>query len=148
MPAWLSLPKISTNVGFVASALLFPELAGAWAERLFLTPPRNGAAAALDLVDARSSLFEHKGRHIATWRWGSSDAPAVILAHGWGGKPPQRAPFRFPILAAGYHFIGTDQPTAGTSAANLTAPPALAQLLPPLPHHPLPPPASTAHPSP
>src|SRR5438132_7352565 len=72
MPTALSLPRISTNVRFAASALLFPELAGAWAERLFLTPPRNGgAAAALDLIDARSSLFEHKGRHIATWRWGA-----------------------------------------------------------------------------
>ena len=67
MPAALSLPQISTNVRFAASAMLFPELAGAWAERMFLTPPRN--AAPLDLIDARSSLFEHKGRQIATWRW-------------------------------------------------------------------------------
>src|SRR5260370_32639311 len=96
MPASLSLPQISTNVRFVASALLFPEFAGAWAERLFLTPPRSGAAAALDLIDARSSLFEHKGRYIATWRWGAADAPAVILAHGWGGcAAPMRA-FVFP----------------------------------------------------
>ena len=57
----LSLPRISTNVRFAASALLFPELAGAWAERLFLTPPRHGGvAAALDLIDARSSFIEHK----------------------------------------------------------------------------------------
>src|SRR5512138_501684 len=67
MPGILSLPRISTNVRFAASALLFPELAGAWAERLFLTPPRNGgAAAALDLIEARASFLEHKGRHIAT----------------------------------------------------------------------------------
>jgi hypothetical protein len=45
MPASLSLPRISTNVRFVASALLFPELAAAWAERRFLTPPRDGGAA-------------------------------------------------------------------------------------------------------
>src|SRR5439155_1645563 len=90
MPTTLSLPRISTNVRFAASAVLFPELAGAWAERLFLTPPRNGGAgAALDLIDARASLFEHKGRYIATWRWGSGDAPAVILAHGWGGHAPR-----------------------------------------------------------
>ena len=41
MSAAFSLPKISTNVRFTASALLFPELAGAWAERLFLTQPRS-----------------------------------------------------------------------------------------------------------
>ena len=106
MPASLSLPRISTNVRFAASALLFPELAGAWAERLFLTPPRNGAAAAaLDLIDARSAMFEHKGRHIATWRWGARDAPAVILAHGWGGYAAQMRAFVFPLLSAGYQVI-------------------------------------------
>src|SRR2546422_1056743 len=93
MPTTLSLPRISTNVRFAASALLFPELAGLWAERMFLTPPRNGAAAALDLIDARARLFEHKGRHIATWRWGSADAPLVILAHGWGGYAAQMRRF-------------------------------------------------------
>ena len=41
MPYALSLPRISTNVRFAASRLLFPELAGAWAERMFLTPPRG-----------------------------------------------------------------------------------------------------------
>src|SRR3954452_19755742 len=83
MSASLRLPRISTNVRFAASASLFPELAGAWAERLFLTPPRTGgAAAALDLIDARASLIEHRGRQIATWRWGERDAPAVLLAHG------------------------------------------------------------------
>ncbi len=129
MPASLSLPKISTNVRFAASALLFPELAGAWAERLFLTPPRNGAAAALDLIDARSTLFEHKGRHIATWRWGSSHAPLVILAHGWGGYAAQMRAFVFPLLRAGYQVIAYDQPAHGVSEGKLTGLPDFADLL-------------------
>src|SRR5260370_38186909 len=135
MPASLSLPQISTNVRFVASALLFPELAGAWAERLFLTPPRNGAAAAIDRVDARSSLVEHKGRHIATWRWGSSDAPAVILAHGWGGYAAQMHAFVFPLLAAGYQVIAYDQPAHGVSEGRLTGLPDFADLLAELAWH-------------
>ena len=45
MPHAFSLPRISTNVRFAASHLLFPELAGAWAERMFLTPPRGRDAA-------------------------------------------------------------------------------------------------------
>src|SRR3954468_17963587 len=103
MSASLRLPRISTNVRFAASALLFPELAGAWAERLFLTPPRSryAAATALDLIDARASFVQHKGRAIATWRWGSRDAPAVLLAHGWGGHAAQMRPFVFPLLSAG-----------------------------------------------
>ena len=96
----LSLPQISTNVRFAASTWLFPELAGALAERLFLTPPRgrDAAATALHLIDARSSTLEHKGRHIAMWRWGSRDAPAVLLAHGWGGNAAQMRPFVFVLL--------------------------------------------------
>src|SRR2546426_11520045 len=136
MPTALSLPRISTNVRFAASALLFPELAGAWAERLFLTPPRNGgAAAALDLIEARSSLFEHKGRHSATWRWGARDAPAVILAHGWGGYAAQMRAFVFPLLSAGYQVIAYDQPGHGVSEGRLTGLPDFADLLTDLAWH-------------
>jgi pimeloyl-ACP methyl ester carboxylesterase len=136
MPAALSLPRISTNVRFAASALLFPELAGAWAERMFLTPPRNGnAAAALDLIDARASMFEHKGRHIATWRWGARDAPAVILAHGWGGYAAQMRGFVFPLLSAGYQVIAYDQPAHGVSEGRLTGLPDFADLLAELAWH-------------
>ena len=130
MPQAFSLPRISTNVRFAASALLFPELAGAWAERLFLSPPRNGgAAAALDLIDARSSLFEHKGRQIATWSWGSREAPAVILAHGWGGYAAQMRAFVFPLLSAGYRVIAYDQPAHGVSEGKLTGLPDFADVL-------------------
>ena len=130
MPSSLSLPQISTNVRFAASALLFPELAGAWAERLFLTPPRNGgAAAALDLIDARSALIEHKGRHIATWRWGSRDAPLVVLAHGWGGYAAQMRAFVFPLLSAGYQVVAYDQPAHGVSEGRLTGLPDFADVL-------------------
>ena len=102
-----ALPQISTNVRFAASRLLFPELAGALAERLFLTPPRarDAAASALDLIDARCGVVEHKGRSIVTWRWGSREAPAVLLAHGWGGNAAQMRGFVFPLLSAGYRVI-------------------------------------------
>src|SRR3954463_5139288 len=130
MPQSLSLPRISTNVRFAASALLSPELAGAWAERLFLTPPRTGgAAAALDLIDARSAFLEHKGRHIATWRWGWRDAPIVILSHGWGGHASQMRAFVFPLLSAGYQVIAYDQPAHGISEGKLTGLPDFAEVL-------------------
>ena len=130
MPATLSLPRISTNVRFAASALLFPELAGAWAERLFLTPPRGrDAATALDLIDARSSFVEHKGRAIATWRWGAREAPAVLLAHGWGGHAAQMRPFVFPLLASGFRVIAYDQPAHGVSEGRLTGLPDFADAL-------------------
>ena len=131
MPTSLSLPQISTNVRFAASALLFPELASAWAERMFLTPPRqpHAAAAALDLIDARSSFFEHKGRHIATYRWGGRDDPAVVLAHGWGGHAAQMRAFVYPLLSAGYRVIAYDQPAHGVSEGRLTGLPDFALVL-------------------
>jgi len=136
MSASLPLPRISTNVRFAASALLFPELAGAWAERLFLTPPRSGgAAAALDLIDARASLFEHRGRHIATWRWGERDAPAVLLAHGWGGHAAQMRGFVFALLGAGFRVIAYDQPAHGVSEGRLTGLPDFADVLAELAWH-------------
>jgi pimeloyl-ACP methyl ester carboxylesterase len=136
MPAAVSLPQISTNVRFAASAVLFPELAGAWAERMFLTPPRNGgAAAALDLIDARASFVEHKGRQIATWRWGADDAPTVLLAHGWGGHAAQMRGFVFPLLSAGYRVIAYDQPAHGVSEGRLTGLPDFAEVLAELAWH-------------
>jgi pimeloyl-ACP methyl ester carboxylesterase len=131
MPSTVSLPRISTNVRFAASAFLFPELASAVAERLFLTPPRprDAAATALDLIDARSTILEHKRRHIAMWRWGSRDAPAVLLAHGWGGNAAQMRGFVFPLLSAGYRVIAYDQPAHGVSDGTLTGLPDFADVL-------------------
>lgn len=131
MPATFSLSRISTNVRFSASALLFPDLATAVAERMFLTPPRtrDAAASALDLVDARSSFLEHKGRQIAMWRWGSREAPAVVLAHGWGGYAAQMRAFVFPLVQAGYRVIAYDQPAHGVSEGRLTGLPDFADVL-------------------
>jgi len=131
MPTAFSLSRISTNVRFSASALLFPDLATAVAERMFLTPPRtrDAAASALDLVDAHSSFLEHKGRHIAMWRWGSREAPAVVLAHGWGGYAAQMRAFVFPLVQAGYRVIAYDQPAHGVSEGRLTGLPDFADVL-------------------
>ena len=131
MPHSAALPRISTNVRFAAARFLAPDLAGAWAERLFLTPPRprDGAASALDLIDARSGFVEHKGRHIATWTWGAREAPAVLLAHGWGGNAAQMRGFVFPLLAAGYRVIAYDQPAHGISGGRLTGLPDFAEVM-------------------
>jgi len=121
-PASVLLPQISTNVRFAASALLFPELAGAWAERLFLTPPRPRLPQStfFDFLDAHAGFVEYRGRSLATWRWGPQDAPAVLLAHGWGGHAAQMRAFVQPLLSAGYRVIAYDQPAHGLSEGRLT----------------------------
>jgi pimeloyl-ACP methyl ester carboxylesterase len=137
MPHAHTLEKISTNVRFSAARWLAPELAAAAAERLFLTPPRPRYAAqsALDLIDARSSFIEHKGRAIATWRWGEADAPAVLLAHGWGGNAAQLRGFVYPLLCAGYRVIAYDQPAHGVSGGRLTGLPDFADVFTELAWH-------------
>ncbi|MBI2752048.1 MAG: alpha/beta hydrolase [Betaproteobacteria bacterium] len=122
MPATFSLPRISTNVRFATTALLAPDLAGAWAERLFLTPPQPKFPESefFDLIDARSSFVEHRGRKLATWRWGPQDAPAVLLSHGWGGRATQMRGFVFHLAAAGFRVIAFDQPAHGLSEGRFT----------------------------
>jgi pimeloyl-ACP methyl ester carboxylesterase len=136
------LPSNSTNVRFLfetllkraglgASALVAPGLAGLWAERLFLTPPkpRYPSSEFFDLIDARQSFLRHRGRHIATWRWGSPDAPAVLLVHGWGGRATQMRRFVAHLAAAGYRVITYDQPAHGLSDGKLTGLPDFADVL-------------------
>jgi pimeloyl-ACP methyl ester carboxylesterase len=137
MPHALTFEKISTNVRFSAARWLAPELAGAAAERLFLTPPRPryAGASAMDLIDGQSRLLEHKGRAIATWVWGTSDAPAVLLAHGWGGNAAQMRPFVWPLVSAGYRVIAYDQPAHGVSGGKLTGLPDFADVFAELAWH-------------
>ncbi len=141
----ITLPRpaqISTNVRFAlhalangialrASALFTPVLAGAWAERMFLTPPRprQEPSAFFDFLDARSSFVVHRGRYIASWRWGPVDAPAVLLVHGWGGRASQMRGFVAPLLAAGYRVVAYDQPAHGLSEGRLTGLPDFARVL-------------------
>ena len=136
------MPVNSTNVRFMfetllkraglgASALVAPGLAGLWAERLFLTPPkpRYPSSEFFDLIDARQSFLRHRGRHIASWRWGSPDAPAVLLVHGWGGRATQMRRFVARLTAAGFRVIAYDQPAHGLSEGRLTGLPDFADVL-------------------
>jgi pimeloyl-ACP methyl ester carboxylesterase len=142
MPSALSLPSISTNVRFFAegalrrvalraSAAVAPQLTGIWAEQLFLTPPRDRALEHrfFDFLGARHTLVRHRDRAIATWSWGPRGAPAVLLAHGWGGAAVQLRPLVFPLLEAGYRVIAFDQPAHGLSEGRLSALPDFCDVL-------------------
>jgi pimeloyl-ACP methyl ester carboxylesterase len=122
---------LARRIGLRTSALLAPGFAGMWAERLFLTPPqpRYPSAEVFDLLDARQSYVLHRGRHLATWRWGARDAPAVLLAHGWGGRATQMRRFVPALVAAGYRVVAYDQPAHGLSEGRLTGLPDFADAL-------------------
>jgi len=131
MPLSHALHRISTNVRFLTGALLLPEYSAALAERLFLTPPkaRLPQSTFFDFLDARASYIEHRGRSLATWRWGPVESPAVLLAHGWGGHAAQMRGFVPQLLAAGFRVIAYDQPAHGLSEGRLTGLPDFAGAL-------------------
>lgn len=125
------LHRISTNVRFLTGSLLLPEHAAALAERLFLTPPKAKLPVGtfFDFLDAHASYVEFRGRYLATWRWGPPDAPAVLLAHGWGGYASQMRGFVPRLLAEGFRVIAYDQPAHGLSEGKLTGLPDFAGAL-------------------
>jgi len=123
----------STNVRFLfetlpqrfrlrIAATLAPSLADAWAERLFLTPPRAGDAddLACDLSDGVAGAVVHRGRRLATWTWGPRRAPAVLLVHGWGGRAAQLRHFVYPLRGHGFRVVAFDQPAHGRSEGRLS----------------------------
>jgi alpha-beta hydrolase superfamily lysophospholipase len=134
-------PLNSTNVRFMfqtllqrvalrTSAALQPALADALAERLFLTPPPARTSDALiDLSDGRAATLIDRGRRLATWQWGPDSAPAVVLAHGWGGRAAQMRHFVYPLRAAGLRVIAYDQPAHGSSEGRLSGLPDFAGAL-------------------
>lgn len=135
MPLAHPLHRISTNVRFLTGSLLLPEYAAALAERLFLTPPASAYGPRLpqstffDFLDAHAGFVEYRGRNLATWRWGPLAAPAVLLAHGWGGYAAQMRGFVPRLLAEGYRVIAYDQPAHGLSEGKLTGLPDFAGAL-------------------
>jgi pimeloyl-ACP methyl ester carboxylesterase len=128
---------LARRAGLRTSALLAPAFAGLWAERLFLTPPKPHYPSGefFDLIDARQSYLQHRGRQIAMWRWGPRDAPAVLLVHGWGGRATQMRSFVHHLAAAGYRVIAYDQPAHGLSDGRLTGLPDFADVLTEIARH-------------
>jgi alpha-beta hydrolase superfamily lysophospholipase len=133
LPVAFSLSKYSTIVRLYAqtlarrvalrgTALLAPELASLWAERLFLTPlPASNDDWPADLLaQAQPLAIRHGSIDLAAWRWGAPDAPTVLLVHGWGGLAAQWQHFVRPLLAAGFAAIAYDQPAHGRSQGRLT----------------------------
>lgn len=98
---------------FKAASHFAPALAQRQAERLFTVPPRYAGRA--PPVDGRRETVM-AGRHaLAVWQVGPAAAPAVLLAHGWGGRGVQMADLVAPLLAAGHRVVWFDQPGHGDS---------------------------------
>src|SRR5262249_35980660 len=85
-----------------------PGVAARLAARWFVTPPRHRRpqTEARALAAARAGGGALEGRRVRMWTWGHG--PAVVLAHGWGGRGSQLAPFVEPLLAEGFSVTAFD----------------------------------------
>ena len=66
-------------------------------------------------IDARRETVDTGRYSLAVWQAGPATAPAVLLAHGWGGRGVQMQSFVAPLLASGYRVVWFDQPGHGDS---------------------------------
>lgn len=128
------LPKNSTTVrskerelrlarlGFAALSLIAPERADEKAARLFFTPRRRAPrpAPAIEGIESRAADVHVLGERVATWTFGPSGAPAVLLAHGWEGHAGQMSRFIAPLVKAGHRVIAFDMPAHGASTGRET----------------------------
>jgi pimeloyl-ACP methyl ester carboxylesterase len=102
-----------------------PSLAAEAASRLFLLAPRvprpRGEAAAF-LASGDAFIVRGGGRRLAAWSWGHG--PAIVLAHGWGGRGAQLRAFVPALVGAGYRAVVFDGPAHGFSGGRSTSLPA------------------------
>lgn len=106
------LPVVRAWFG-LASRLL-PEVARRQAESWFTKPPRY-AGRRTHPVAARRETVVAGSHRLAVWQAGPAAAPAVLLAHGWGGSSVQMGSFVAPLLARGRRVVWFDQPGHGES---------------------------------
>jgi pimeloyl-ACP methyl ester carboxylesterase len=105
---------------FAVVSRLMPDHARRHAERLFTTPPQF-AGRTSHPVDARRETIVAGNRSVAVWHAGPAGAPAVLLAHGWGGRGAQLGSFVAPLRSRGYRVVWFDQPGHGESGKGRVA---------------------------
>src|SRR5262249_38625469 len=108
---------------------LAPERAAQLAERLFLTPPppRRPTAEVALLERAHARPLFAGGRRLAMGKGGRG--PAVLLAHGWGGRGTQLGAFVDPLVTRGFSVVAFDAPGHGVAEPGLVTIPEMTAAL-------------------
>lgn len=137
-PARMELKSAGSRLGLAALRLAFrglcalaPRAASALAFRIFLSAPRPRRPGWEEriLVGARRRDLRTDVGRVATWSWGPTDAPAVLLVHGWGGRGSQLGALVEPLLAAGFAVYTFDAPGHGDSAGRRSSFPEMEEAL-------------------
>lgn len=100
----------------------FPAIAGRWAYHLWFStrrfpePPRERHWR----EQAQISRTAWRGIPLVRYVWGASDAPAILLIHGWNGRGTQLGAFAEPLVQAGFRAVACDAPGHGRSPGTST----------------------------
>ncbi len=106
-----------------------PGAAGAMAERLFLTPPRHAPPTREREALAGAVPFEVRLGRTALRAWRLGEGPAVLLAHGWGGRGAQLLLLGEQLREAGFALVTFDAPAHGRSGGRLASVPVFAEAI-------------------
>src|SRR5688572_6659062 len=114
----------SARVALRVMTPVAPRLAAAFAEHLFLTPPRPARPEWEREILSRAERAWVDTEHgpIPTWTWGratSEETKTVLLVHGWSGRGSQLGAFVEPLERAGLRVVAFDGPGHGDSPARL-----------------------------
>ncbi|GAA3963190.1 alpha/beta fold hydrolase [Hymenobacter antarcticus] len=102
-------------------SVVAPEVAFRLAWRLFCTPRRLPLKAweSPVLAEAVRRTIVGEAGPVAVYEWGSVQAPAVVLVHGWEHRASFWRAWVPALLAAGYRVVALDGPAHGASAGRL-----------------------------
>lgn len=99
-----------------------PGWFGGWAYRLWFLTRRfpEPAREALWRATARMDQIVWRDCPLTRYEWGDSNAPAVLLVHGWNGRGLQLGAFAEPLMAAGLRAVAFDAPAHGRTPGSST----------------------------
>lgn len=117
------------RAAFAVLGRLAPGAAGAVAERLFLTPPRHQVPPREREALAGAVPFDVRMGRTTLRAWRLGEGPAVLLAHGWGGRGAQLLPLGEPLREAGFSLVTFDGPAHGRSGGRLASVPVFADAI-------------------
>jgi pimeloyl-ACP methyl ester carboxylesterase len=117
------------RTAFRAVGSLAPGVAARWAETIFCSPPRHEPRPSEEafLVTGTRTTVRCENQDLAVWTWGKG--PAVVMAHGWGGRAGRFSAIAGALVQAEFRAVTFDAPAHGASMGRQASLPQFARAL-------------------
>ena len=95
--------------------LIAPAFTTQFIFRMFFSPKGFKTSESQKTMLQKAEVFHItlRDKMVKVWKWG--EGPAVVLAHGWGGRGIQLSEFISPLIDSGHSVIAYDNPAHGDS---------------------------------